>query len=231
MAFFCYQLCGRRRGRLGLLRLDSHFFPLEVGQTAFAFNHFVGLRTHKVSLLCYVLAFVWRGNMASCFVRFNSYLVLGAVFLCCFGCKSLKKKEATTLRLHQEVVADTSGRSSPVPVYRQNPIFVNVEKEPFLNEGFVAKASVIDALGSFQIMIQFDRRGTWLLEQYTTAHRGRRIAIFSHFGVERWLGAPLTNKRISDGVLVFTPDATREEAERIVLGLNNVAKETQKGNL
>ena len=44
-----------------------------------------------------------------------------------------------------------------------------------------------------------------------------------------WLAAPMTNKRISDGVLVFTPDASREEADRIVLGLNNVAKEAQKG--
>jgi hypothetical protein len=88
---------------------------------------------------------------------------------------------------------------------------------------------VIEALGSFQIMVQFDRRGTWLLEQYTTAHRGRRIGIFSQFGDARWLAAPMMNKRISDGVLVFTPDASREEADRIVLGLNNVAKEAQKG--
>ena len=54
------------------------------------------------------------------------------------------------------------------------------------------------------------------------------IAIFSQFGEEmkdyRWLAAPVINRRISDGVLVFTPDATREEAEEIALGLNNVAK-------
>jgi hypothetical protein len=167
--------------------------------------------------------------MATRLVRFNSYLLLGLLLLGAVGCKSMKKKEATTLRLHQEVSADSSGRSSPVPVYRENPIYVNVEKEPFLTEGFVKKASVIDALGSFQIMVQYDQQGTWLLEQYTTAHRGRRIAIFSQFGSVRWLAAPLTTKRIADGVLVFTPDATREEAERIVLGLNNVAKEVQKG--
>ena len=39
----------------------------------------------------------------------------------------------------------------------------------------------------------------------------------------RWLAAPRISQRIKDGVLVFTPDATREEAERIVRGLNNVA--------
>jgi hypothetical protein len=32
-------------------------------------------------------------------------------------------------------------------------------------------------------------------------------------------------KRIVDGKLVFTPDATREEADRIVRGLNKIAKE------
>ena len=70
--------------------------------------------------------------------------------------------------------------------------------------------------------------GTVLLEECTAANRGRRIAIFSQFGEKikdyRWLAAPVITRRISDGVLVFTPDATREEAEEIALGLNNVSK-------
>ena len=77
------------------------------------------------------------------------------------------------------------------------------------------------------IFVQFDRRGTWLLEQYTTANRGRRIAIMSQFGQVRWLAAPKISKPITDGTLVFTPDATREEADRIVRGLTNVAKKMQ----
>ena len=142
----------------------------------------------------------------------------------------MKKKEASTFRVHLEVTQDGTDKNAPVPVYRQSPIYVNVENVPFLTEAHISKASVVDALGSFQIMIQFDRRGTWLLEQYSTAHRGRRIAIFSHFGPARWLAAPVMNKRIADGLLVFTPDATREESERIVLGLSNVSKEFQKNN-
>jgi hypothetical protein len=31
--------------------------------------------------------------------------------------------------------------------------------------------------------------------------------------------------------LSFTPDCTREEADRLVLGLNNVAKNIRKGQL
>ena len=52
--------------------------------------------------------------------------------------------------------------------------------------------------------------------------------IFSEFGQARWLAAPMINKRISDGNYVFTPDATREEAERIVRGVNNVIKSIAK---
>ena len=41
--------------------------------------------------------------MASRVVRFNSYLLLALVASCAVGCKSMKKKDATTFRLHQEV--------------------------------------------------------------------------------------------------------------------------------
>jgi len=47
---------------------------------------------------------------------------------------------------------------------------------------------------------------------------------------ERWLAAPVISRRIPDGVLVFTPDASRAEADDIVLGLNNIAREVEKKN-
>jgi hypothetical protein len=166
---------------------------------------------------------IWRN-------AFNTYLIVTLLgTLCAAGCKSLgKKKEVSTLRLHLEVNPDGTDKNGPVPIYRDNPVYVNVEKEPFLNEGRIAKAAVVDVMGGFAIFIQFDRRGTWLLEQYSTANKGRRVAIMSQFGDARWLAAPVMTKRISDGTLVFTPDATREEAERIVRGLMNVVKEIQE---
>jgi preprotein translocase subunit SecD len=168
--------------------------------------------------------------MASPPRSFNAYLTVALLVLFCGGCQLFKKKEATILRVHLEVNPDGTDKNKPVPVYRQSPVYVNVDDASFLNEGHVEKASVIDALGSFQIMLQLDRQGKWLLEQYSVAHRGRRVAIYTEFGQARWLAAPVLQKRIPDGVLVFTPDATREEAERIVLGLNNVAKRLQKDN-
>ena len=38
-----------------------------------------------------------------------------------------------------------------------------------------------------------------------------------------------SRSQIGNGELVFTPDATREECDRIVAGINNVAKRIAKG--
>ena len=40
----------------------------------------------------------------------------------------------------------------------------------------------------------------------------------------RWLAAPLIRQRISDGTLSFSPDASREEMERLVFGLNEALR-------
>jgi preprotein translocase subunit SecD len=156
--------------------------------------------------------------------RFNT--ILAVVLLVCFGvgCKSSeKKKEASVIRLHLETNPDGTEKNGPVPIGRNQSFYVQVEKNPFLDEGHVQKATLVDDIGGYQVQLQFDRAGTWLLEQYTTANKGRRVAIFSQFGDARWLGAPVIKQRIADGKYAFTPDATREEAERLVRGLNKVA--------
>lgn len=165
--------------------------------------------------------------------RFNINLALLGVLALLVGCQSPEKKMRTQLRVHLEANRDASGRTQAVPVYRDKPFMVNVEKAPFLGETQVAEAKVTDdALGGFSLAIKFERRGTWLLEEYSGANLGKRFAIFCQFPgegkdekpIDRWLAAPVITKRISDGVLVFTPDATRSEALRIVRGLNNEAK-------
>jgi hypothetical protein len=44
----------------------------------------------------------------------------------------------------------------------------------------------------------------------------------------RWLAAPLISHRIANGVLAFTPDCSREEADQLVQGLNEASKEAHK---
>ena len=170
---------------------------------------------------------------------FNTFLVLPLLLISSIGGAAEneknqdepnQKKQASTLRLFLEVNQAMADHAQQVPLFRAKPVKVNVEKEEFLNEGYVDHASVLDQDGVVLIKVQFDKRGAWLLENITASNQGKRIAIFSQFGEGRWLAAPLISRRIGDGLLVFTPDANRQEAERIVRGLNNVAAKAKKKN-
>src|SRR6185436_14198664 len=169
-------------------------------------------------------------------LRFNSYLALTLLCGLAAGCKSAKppsetkapKVKEASLRFHLEVNQDGSDNNEAIPVGRQDAFRVNVEKRAFLTEFNIEKASVIDTMGGYSISVQFDKEGTWLLEQYTAGNRGKRVAIAAEFGQMRWLAAPVMNQRVGNGLFVFTPDASREEAEEIVKGLNNLAKRVHK---
>ncbi len=167
------------------------------------------------------------------FVRFNIYLWLAAGLLMTAGCKTDKDKKdkkhpLSTLELHLEVGQDNAGDNEMVPILRGHPIYVNVAKEPFLDSADLTEANVVDDMGGFEIRLKFNWRGTQLLQSASTANKGSHIAVFCVFGPARWLAAPVVRKQISDGVFSFTPDATREEAERIVKGLNNAAEDIKK---
>jgi hypothetical protein len=169
-------------------------------------------------------------------LRFNVYLCVALpLVLALAGCQTEARKrrhQPSTIRIHVEVPADRTNLSERVPIYRAHPFMVNVDKQPILTEANIAEASVIDVVGGFAIRLQFDRQGTEILEQRSVESRSQRFAIFCQFGrgltESRWLAAPIIGRRITDGALVFTPDATREESDNIVLGLNNIAREVKK---
>jgi preprotein translocase subunit SecD len=149
------------------------------------------------------------------------------------GCRTAEerqqRKQLSTLRLYLEADRDETTTSEVVPIYRAKPVWVRIAKKPFLSEAQVSEAAVVETVGGFALRIQFDHQGQVMLEQCTVANRGRKMAIFSQFGKElkdqRWLAAPVITHRITDGVLVFTPDTTRAEAAEIALGLNNVSRQ------
>jgi len=168
--------------------------------------------------------------------RFNIYLLCCVIAVCAFGCKTSpekkREKQVSTLALHLEVVPDQSDFGRAITLFRSKPISLNIDKAPFLTESHVEEARIVDEVEGWVLAIKFDSRGTWLLEQYTTTNPGKHIAIFSVFGGDkkeaRWLAAPVITRRIPNGTLRFTPDASREEAEDIALGLNNLAKQVAK---
>jgi hypothetical protein len=142
-----------------------------------------------------------------------------------------RRKESSTFRAFVETADDGTQRCIKVPVDRVLPIKVTIDRNAALFEEHVARASVVDVLGGCAIKVVFNERGTIVLDSLTTTYRGQRLVIFSNFGTDRWLAAPMMTRRIADGVLVFTPDATRDEAERMVNGLNNVVAKLIKRSM
>ena len=164
-------------------------------------------------------------------VRYNSYLLAACCLGLLPGCQSAsskREKQLATLRVHLEVPPDGTDRTQIVNIGHTPAIELTVEKDQFLDESEIIDAGVVDTIGGFAILVSFDRRGSMMLEQYSAKNPGKHFAIIAQFGEKlvetRWIAAPLIQHRISDGRLGFTPDATREEADELVLGLNNHAK-------
>jgi preprotein translocase subunit SecD len=168
--------------------------------------------------------------------QFNLFLALLAMAVLC-GCQTDKKsKETSALRVHIEANSDDPGTSQAVSVPpRDDPVLITIEKEPILTEANLIQSRVIDSHGGIAIQIQFDESSTLVLEQYSAANPGKHFVIFGQWGEKaaagRWLAAPLITHRIAGGILSFTPDMSHEEADRLVLGLNNVSKKIIKGQL
>ena len=161
--------------------------------------------------------------------QFNIYLTVMAASALLAGCETTKPHgPVSALRVHLEANADTTGTSQSVSVLRADPVIVTIAQQPILTEANIIATKVIDAPGGFAVEIRFDETGTWILEQYSAANPGRHLIIFGQWGEKlangRWLAAPLITHRIANGALAFTPDLSRPEADRLVLGLNNVAR-------
>lgn len=141
---------------------------------------------------------------------------------CATGGSRKEKKEYSTLRLHMETHPGALG-SGKVRVLRSDPITIPIEKDPFLDEGFIRAARVMETPGGHAIGVEFTERGSLRLQMATSTRPGRRMVIWSRWTEGRWLAAPIVVRGNDSGVLIFAPDATREECERIVHGLNNIA--------
>ncbi len=173
--------------------------------------------------------------MTTKLARINTYFAAAVLLLlvaatgCASNPKSKEEKDRTLLSLHLQTDQEGGPKIKHVAVFRQAPMYVNIESDPYVDSGSIEGAAVLDDAGAFSIQLKFNNHGAMQLDQMTSGNHGKRVIIFCKWDDEiRWIGAKVINRRSSDGIFVFTPDATREEAGRIVRGLNNVAKELKK---
>jgi hypothetical protein len=226
----------RGRGGSGcfLSGFGFRFFSLQITFFAVAFLDFIVLLSHTlVALHCGVVRFLYRvENMKSPMPLFNIILAFFALAL--LGCKTTedkaKAKEASFVRFHLETNPDGTPYNETISIYRADPAKLTVEKEAALDERFMKWAEMVDvdSMGGIGIKITFDDDGTRRLDYLTTSNKGRHLAVEARWTESRWLAAPLITKRISNGIFIFTPDASREETQRIVVGLQNVIRQLQK---
>jgi hypothetical protein len=169
---------------------------------------------------------IWRWNINGIFCALAIACFLGA-------CKTTEeKKEArqqTILKVYIEKLRDDKPDQADVPVYRARPMTVHIDTKEILNNMDVISASVVEVQGGFGIRIAFDTHGKRVLENLTAMNAGKHLVVYAAWPEVRWLAAPMITRRMGNGELIFTPDATREEADQIVLGINNVARKIAKG--
>lgn len=138
------------------------------------------------------------------------------------------KDALSVIQVYGETDPSPDWRARKIQVIRNAPVELNIAREPFLTEADVARAQVIESVGGFAIAIEFTSHGLLALHMETSSLRGRHLAIYGRWNekkvaMQRWLAAPLITRPVENGVLAFTPDCTREEADLFVLGLNNTA--------
>ena len=162
--------------------------------------------------------------------RFNTILQLIAVLALVAGCATGKKedKQLAALRLHVESDGNAPDTSKEISVLRSQPMLVTIANEPVLTEANIIAAKLLETPGGFAVEVKFDETGGLILEQYSSAYQAKHFVIFAQWGEKlkegRWLAVPLISRRINNATLVFSPDASREEASQLVNGLNRVAK-------
>jgi hypothetical protein len=116
---------------------------------------------------------------------FNLYFILFCVVVAA-GCASDKKadekkehkKEQSTIRLYME----DNGPGTGVVQVTRDKIPIPVEREPFLTEADLKKASLVNEPdGTFSIQLVFDDHASLLLDMKTSSSKGRHIVVFSQF--------------------------------------------------
>ncbi len=139
------------------------------------------------------------------------------------------KKKFSITKFFLETPRGSQTFVQEVEVYRAYPEKISIGTREFLDDRDFKDVSIVDTEdGSFKIEFVLNSDGSSILQDVTTRYRGRRMVIFSNFGDPRYLGAPKIERTISDGIVQITPDASREEAERFVLGMKNTIRQLKR---
>lgn len=157
-------------------------------------------------------------------MRFAGCLLIVAL-LPVVGCQSKPPKNAATLSMHLP-----AGRGLPesrrTTVALMSPaISLDVNRIPVLREADLDTVELKGEGDNFLMRLVFGIHGTIELDRVSNNNRGELIVIFIN---NIPVAAPQLKHRIVDGVFEFTPNLSREEAQKLADGLNAMVKYLEK---
>lgn len=187
------------------------------------FNFF--FHSAVISILCCMMVFTFSGCETTS-TKENSHKSQEA---------AQKKKEKenrkkySLVKFFLETPEGSQNKIQEIEVYRAYPERITIGTMPFIDERDFKDVNIVETPDEgFMIEFILTSEGSSILQNITGRYRGRRIIIFANFGDPRYLGAPKIEKIITNGILRITPDASREEAERFVLGMKNTIREIKR---
>lgn len=133
------------------------------------------------------------------------------------ACQSHPPAGAATIRLHLPANPASPETRRLAVALRTPAISLQVDSFPILTESYLEHAELVGEGDNFSIRLTFNAHGTFVLEHASLNNRDQLLVIFINGSP---VAAPQLKQRISDGVFQFTPDMAREDAEKVVKGLN-----------
>lgn len=203
-------------------RLRGDLLALERFQTATTLFYLIMLFAH-IELFTGVPYFCLHGNMKN---EVAATLLL-AIGLFSNGCSSLpgQTKSKATVAIYLEGSPVEEGRVIPIEIFRAAPRVLHIYRSPTIGMDSFDTLTLRETVdGGHVLHITLNRSGTLYLENLSISQRGKRLVIGASFGENnpqlRWLSALLISEKISNGNLIFTPDASIAECKQIVDGVN-----------
>ncbi|MCX6906778.1 MAG: hypothetical protein NTY01_01915 [Verrucomicrobia bacterium] len=152
-------------------------------------------------------------------MKWNTVFRSAAALLVCWlaaGCK----EDTASLRVFLQASDRLPEGHRQVVVVRNPPMNVIVNPLSELSELDLVVAKAVKTTERKQLVLQFDGHGQRVIETFTGEHRGELYVLTINGAA---VAAPLIRQVISDGTLVVEVDATDEELDKVVKGLNTAA--------
>ncbi|MBI5397806.1 MAG: hypothetical protein HZA91_21105 [Verrucomicrobia bacterium] len=148
--------------------------------------------------------------------------LLAALALALAGCDSTKR--FTRLGVHLQTPAQLPESQRTVVVIPNPPLSIAVGRFPELREVDLDSAQVIRTDSRKQLVLQFNKHGATVIENFTTERRGELYVLTLNTVP---IVAPAIREIIRDGKLVIDVDLSDDDLDKLVEGLNAVAKDAK----